>query len=150
MSVGEIAGLLAAFALVVLVGFLAYPLVKLGKVLDETRLMVKNRSNETGELLGEVTTTVRTTNAELEKVDAITTHVQEVSGNVAGLSSLFAATLGRPMVKVAALSYGIRQAIVGRKAKDVERRVREEMRAERRGTRNGSDSLHGETARKVR
>lgn len=135
MSVGEFAGLLAAFALVVLVGALSYPLVKLGKVFDETRKMVRDTSGGTGTLLEEVTTTVRTTNAELEKVDAITEHVRQISANVSGLSSLFAATLGRPMVKIAAFSYGIRKVILDRRDQDVERRIREEIRTEKRARR---------------
>lgn len=137
MSVGEFAGLLAAFALVVLVGALSYPLVKLGKVFDETRKMVRDTAGGTGTLLEEVTTTVRTTNGELEKVDAITEHVRQLSANVAGLSSLFAATLGRPLVKIAAFSYGIRKAILDRRDQDVERRIRDEIRAEKRARRSG-------------
>ncbi|HEX6921621.1 MAG TPA: DUF948 domain-containing protein, partial [Actinomycetes bacterium] len=36
--VGEIAGLIAAVAFVLLVGVLAVPLIKLGRVFDETRV----------------------------------------------------------------------------------------------------------------
>jgi uncharacterized protein YoxC len=115
MSVGDVAGLIAACAFVLLVGVLAYPLIKLGKVLDETRLTVRGLSDGTLPLLTEVTTTVSTTNAQLVKVDAITTNVQRVSTNVSTLTSLFAATLGSPVVKVAAFTYGVRQAIGGRK-----------------------------------
>ena len=115
MSVGDVAGLIAALAFVLLVGFLAYPLIKLGKVLDETRLTVRGLSDGTLPLLTEVTTTVSTTNAQLVKVDAITSNVAQVSTNVSALTSLFAATLGSPVVKVAAFSYGVRQAVAGRK-----------------------------------
>lgn len=116
MSVGDIAGLIAALAFVLLVGVIAVPLVKLGKVLDETRLTVRGISEGTLPLLSEVTTTVATTNEQLVKVDAITTNVAQVSTNVSALTSLFAATLGSPVVKVAAFSYGVRQAMNGRKA----------------------------------
>ena len=44
MSVGDVAGLIAAIGFVLLVGFIAYPLVKLGQVLDETRLTVRGLS----------------------------------------------------------------------------------------------------------
>jgi uncharacterized protein YoxC len=101
-------------AFVLLVGFVAYPLVKLGKVLDETRLTVRGLSEGTLPLLTEVTTTVATTNDQLVKVDAITTNVAQVSANVSALTSLFAATLGSPVVKVAAFSYGVRQALSDR------------------------------------
>ena len=63
MSVGDVAGLIAAVAFVLLVGVLAIPLIKLGGVLDETRHMIKGVSDETVPLLNEVTTTVTTANA---------------------------------------------------------------------------------------
>lgn len=122
MSVGEIAGLIAALALVLLVGFLAVPLLKLGKVLDETRTTIKNLADETVPLIGGVTTAVGHTNHQLEKVDTITTKVGvisdngvQVATNVSALTALFAATLGSPVIKVAAFSYGVRHAMSGRK-----------------------------------
>jgi uncharacterized protein YoxC len=108
------AGMVAALAFLVLVGFLAYPLVKLGKVFDQTRLTVRGLSDGAMPLLGEVTTTVATTNEQLVKVDAITTNVAQVSTNVSALTSLFAATLGSPVVKVAAFTYGVRHALSAR------------------------------------
>lgn len=116
MSLGDVAGLIAALAFVLLVGFLAYPLVKLGKVLEETRVTVRGISDGTVPLLSEVTTTVASTNAQLVKVDSITDNVAQVSTNVSALTALFAATLGSPVVKVAAFSYGVRQAMSGRSA----------------------------------
>jgi uncharacterized protein YoxC len=116
MSVGDVAGLIAALAFVLLVGFMAYPLVKLGKVLDETRVTVRGLSDGALPLLTEVTTTVSETNHQLTKVDTITTNAAQVSTNVSALTTLFAATLGSPVVKVAAFSYGVRQAMNGRSA----------------------------------
>jgi uncharacterized protein YoxC len=115
MSIGDVVGLIFAVGFLVLVALLGYPLVKLGKVFDETRLTVRGISEGTLPLLTEVTTTVSTTNAQLVKVDAITSNIAQVSTNVSALTSLFAATLGSPIVKVAAFSYGVRQAMAGRK-----------------------------------
>ena len=114
MSVGDVAGLIAALAFVLLVGFMAYPLVKLGKVLDETRITVRGLSDGALPLLSEVTTTVSETNSQLVKVDTITTNAAQVSTNVNALTTLFAATLGSPVVKIAAFSFGVRQAMGGR------------------------------------
>lgn len=114
MSVGDVAGLIAALAFVLLVGFIAYPLIKLGKVLEETQATVRGLSEASLPLLEEVTTTVATTNEQMVKVDAITTNVAQVSTNVSALTSLFAATLGSPLVKVAAFSYGVRRAVSAR------------------------------------
>ena len=127
MSVGGIAGLIAAVAFVLLVGALAIPLIKLGQVLDETRRAVKGLSDEAVPLLTEVTSTVSSTNHQLVKVDTITDNVAQVSTNVSALTALFAATLGSPVVKVAAFSYGVRQAVAGRAA----------ARSARSGTRGG-------------
>jgi hypothetical protein len=86
-------------------------------VLDETRLTVRNLSDGAVPLLTEVTTTVSSTNDQLVKVDTITTNAAQVSTNVSALASLFAATLGSPVVKVAAFTYGVRQAVAGRRRK---------------------------------
>ena len=117
MSVGGVAGLIAAIAFVLLVGALAIPLIKLGQVFDETRKAVKGLSDEAVPLLSEVTSTVSSTNHQLVKVDTITDNVAQVSTNVSALAALFAATLGSPVVKVAAFSYGVRQAMAGRKSR---------------------------------
>jgi len=110
MSVGDIAGLIAAIAFVLLVGVLAVPLVKLGRVLDEARLAVKELTEHSVPILDEAASTVASTNAQLVKVDTITTAAAQVSENVSALTSLFAATVGGPMVKVAAFSYAVRRA----------------------------------------
>lgn len=130
MSVGDIAGLIAAVAFVLLVGALAIPLVKLGGVLDQTREAIKGVSDETVPLLTEVTTTVATTNAQLVRVDAITSNVQAATTNVSALTALLAATLGNPVIKVAAFSYGVRSALAGTGGKRSRRRVRDHERAD--------------------
>jgi uncharacterized protein YoxC len=138
MSVGDVAGLIAAIAFVLLVGLLAIPLLKLGKVLDEARRLVGTMTDETVPLINEVTTTVVHTNHQLERVDAITANVQQVTTNVSALTSLFAATLGSPVVKVAAFTYGVRRAIGDRRHADVQKRVKTEMKAERKSGRRGA------------
>lgn len=113
---GDVAGIIAAVAFVALVGLIAVPLVKLGQVLDETRTTIRGLSEEARPLLSEVTTTVGHTNDQLVKVDGITTNAAQVATNVSALTSLFAATMGSPVVKVAAFTFGVRQAIGGRRS----------------------------------
>ena len=84
--------------------------------------------------LGEVTTSVTHVNQELTRVDAITANVQSISGNVSALTSLFAATLGSPIIKVAAFSYGVRSAAGRRHERDINRRVRDELKTSRRAS----------------
>ena len=116
MSVGDVAGLIAAIALVLLVGALAVPLIKLGSLIDETRITVRGLSESSTPLIREVTTTVTNTNAQLGKVDVITSNVASTTSNVSALTTLFAATLGSPIIRVAAFTYGVRQAMSGRRA----------------------------------
>ncbi len=110
---GDIAGLVAAIAFVLLVGALAVPLVKLGRVFDEARASVKELTDHTVPVLDEAATTVASTNAQLVRVDTITSAAAEVSQNVSALTALFSATVGGPMIKVAAFSYGVRRALSG-------------------------------------
>jgi uncharacterized protein YoxC len=115
MSAGEIAGLVAAFAFVLLVGVVAIPLLKLGRLIDEARGTVRGLTDETVPLVREVTTTVSSTNAQLVHVDAIAGNVQKMSTDVSAFTALLVSTLGRPMLKASAFSYGVRQALTERR-----------------------------------
>ena len=111
MSGSDIAGLIAAAAFVVLVVLLAVPIMKLGKVFDELRKSIKDLADGTTPLIGEVANTVATTNDQLKKVDAITSNVSDTTANVSALSSLVAATVGKPLIKVAAFTEGVKVAM---------------------------------------
>jgi uncharacterized protein YoxC len=111
MSLGDVAGLLGAIAFLILVGFLALPLWRLAQVFDEARVSVREVTEHTLPVIDEATTTVAQTNAQLAKVDLVTTSAAEVSQNVSALTALVSATIGRPLIKVAAFSYGVRQAM---------------------------------------
>jgi uncharacterized protein YoxC len=124
LSGGEVAGLIVAVFWGVLVCFIAFVLLKLGKVVGETGKLVSGVTDQTVPLLSEVTTSVVHVNVELERVDAITANVQSISSNVSALTSVFAATLGSPVIKVAAFSYGVRQVLTDRRDRRVGRSVR--------------------------
>jgi uncharacterized protein YoxC len=111
--IGAIAGALAALAFVALVAFLAVPLVKLGRTFDAATQSVKDLTEHTVPVLDETAATVASTNAQLVKVDTVTTSAAEISQNVSALTALVAATVGGPLIKVAAFSYGVRQAVAG-------------------------------------
>jgi uncharacterized protein YoxC len=132
LTAGQVAGLIVAFAFAVLVLFLGMVLIKLGQVLNETQRLVAGITDKTVPLLGEVTGTVTHVNQELVRVDAITANVQSMTGNVSALTSLFAATLGSPVIKVAAFSYGVRRAATKRQTNEIEKRVKSELKANRR------------------
>jgi uncharacterized protein YoxC len=130
---GQVAALIAAVAFAVLMLALTYVVLKLSRTVEETQRLVAGITDKTVPLLGEVTTSVTHVNQELVRVDAITANVQSMTGNLSALTSLFAATLGSPVIKVAAFSYGVRRAANKRQSADVEKRVRAELKSERRG-----------------
>ena len=113
VSIGDIAGVIAALAFAFLVVRLGSVIGKAGKVLDETRIGVRGVSEQTIPLLSQVTDTVASTNEQIVRLDTITANVSSMSTNVNALTSLFAATLGSPVVKVAAFTYGVRSAMSG-------------------------------------
>ena len=100
------------------------PILKLGRVFDEVRTSIRSISDGTTPLMDEVTATVTTTNQQLRKVDGIASNVSDASANISALSSLVAATVGSPLIKVAAFSYGVRSAFAARKAPATGRRSR--------------------------
>ncbi|MDR2565745.1 MAG: DUF948 domain-containing protein [Bifidobacteriaceae bacterium] len=113
MTLGEVAGLIAALAFVALVGLLAVPVLRLGRVFQEATRSVKELTDHTLPILDQAATTVAETNAQLEKVDTITSAAADVSQNVSALTALFAATVGGPLIKVAAFTYGVRTTVAG-------------------------------------
>jgi uncharacterized protein YoxC len=135
---GEIAGLVAAGAFLLLVLVLAVPLLKLGKTADQATRALAQVADSLGPTLANVNTTIDGVNetlvgvnGQLVKVDTMTTHVQQLTTNVASLSSLVAATVGGPLVKVAAFTYGVRNAAKSRSKADLQREVADRILAER-------------------
>ena len=118
MSVGEIAGLVAAGAFVLLVVIVAIPLLKLGRTLDEATIAIRKAHEGTEPLLSDANVTLTSVNTQLERVDGVTASAQAVAANTKALTTLFTATLGGPLVKVAALSYGLRKAQQARRLKN--------------------------------
>lgn len=101
MSGGEIAALIAAGALALFVLFLAVPLLKLGRLLDETTETVREINSQLPPLLSGLNTTVEETNKQLVKIDAITENVADVSANLQSLVAVFSASVGSPLLKLA-------------------------------------------------
>lgn len=111
LTAGEVAGLIVATAWAVLVCFLAMVLVRLARLLTETTKMVSDLSERVVPLLEDVTATVGETNRQLIAVEAIAKDVKQVSGHVAKVSDVTQSLVTGPLIKVAALSHGIKQAL---------------------------------------
>jgi hypothetical protein len=116
MSAGQLAALIAAGAFVLLVVLLAVPLMKLGRTLDEATIAIRKTHEGSAPLLSNADRTITHVNTQLQRVDGITTNARSVTGNVSALTSLFTATMGGPLVKTAAFSYGVSKAIKARRA----------------------------------
>lgn len=120
MTPTQIAALIAAGAFVLLVVLLAIPLVKLGRTLDEATTAIRKAQENSDPLFTGANSTLTHVNTQLERVDGITSNAKTVSGNVSALSSLFTATLGGPLVKTAAFSYGVSKALRARRKRKEE------------------------------
>jgi uncharacterized protein YoxC len=145
VSGGEIAALIAAGAFAMLVLVLAVPILRLRKTIDAATRALDDVADKTGPLLGNVNTTVENVNTaltqvhttldgvnlQLARLDTITAHAQTVTANVANLSTVVSAAAANPLVKVAAFSYGVRRAAGKRNAQAVEKRVKAEIKAEK-------------------
>jgi len=138
---GAIAGLIAAGAFVLLVLLLAIPLLKLGKTLDEATLALRKTHEGAAPLLTGAQTTVANVNSQLAQLEDITRGVGSITSNAAALTSIVSSTVGSPLIKVAAFSYGVRSTV--KKRQDAQavtdaRRSRLDTRRSRRAARRGS------------
>jgi uncharacterized protein YoxC len=151
MSAGEIAGLIAAGAFLMLVIVLAVPILKLRHTVDAATRAINDITERTGPLLGNVNETVQNANValtqvqtsldgvngQLEKVDTITGHVQNVSASIANLITVVSAAAANPLVKVASFGYGLRKAAAARRHAEDEREVRATLKKRRKAARAG-------------
>jgi uncharacterized protein YoxC len=149
MDAGEIAGLIAAGAFLMLVIVLAVPILKLGRTVDAATRAIDDMNDRSGPLLADVNDTVKNVNValgqvqvsldgvnvQLAKVDTITEHAAHVSANVANLSTVVAAAAANPLVKVASFGYGLRKAVANRRRADEDREVRTTIKQRRRAGR---------------
>jgi len=149
VSPGEIAGLIVAVAWAVLVLFLSYVLVKLGGTLKELTRVVGEVGDSTVPVLTEVTATVATTNITLTSVEEITGNVSTITRNAKALSSIATVGLGNPLIKAVSFSYGVRRAMGGKKQREIQKRVKDEMRRDAHRRRRGGRKA-AKAARKAR
>ncbi|MBB2954915.1 uncharacterized protein YoxC [Bifidobacterium commune] len=110
MSIGDIAGLIAATAFAVLAGFLIYPLIRLGKLFDQLAQTVKESGDHAIPALDEGVTTVRQVNKSLEDINKISSAASTTADNIGALTDLYSSFLGKPVIKVASSFYALKSA----------------------------------------
>ena len=149
VTAGEIAGLIAAGAFLMLVLVLAVPILKLRHTVDAATQAINDLNDRTGPLLGNVTETVGNVNTalgqvqvsldgvnvQLAKVDTMTEHAQNVTASVANLVTVVSAAAANPLIKVASFGYGLRKAAAARRHAEDERDVRATLKQRRKAAR---------------
>lgn len=133
MSGGAIAALIAAGAFVLLVLLLAIPLLKLGRTLDEATLAVRKTHEGVAPIMTEAQSTVSQLNAQLVHIEGIAKNVNSMTTNVAAMTAVVSSTLGSPMIKAAAFTYGVRKTVSNRRDEEAVKAARRKHRASRRG-----------------
>ena len=119
MGMGDIAGLIAAIAFVILVGFLVYPLIRLGKLLDQVADTVKQSGDHAIPAIDEGVTTVKQVNRSLQDVNRISSAASATAGNIGALTDLYGSFLGKPVIKIVSAMYALKSTVrsfAGRKA----------------------------------
>jgi uncharacterized protein YoxC len=112
MLTGEqLAGLIVAVFWAILVSFLAYALLKLARLLNETTKLMADLGDQAGPLLDDLTNTVGKASEQLGRTEIITRQMAGVSQNVSAVSTVMSSVVGGPLVKAAAFSYGVRRAL---------------------------------------
>lgn len=115
MSGGEIAALVAAGAFAVLVALLAVPILKLGRTLDEATLAIRNEHERAAPPLTNAVTALEQVGGQLERVDGTAADAPAPTAPPSGPSGPSGPSRpSGPMVKVAAISYGVRRAAADR------------------------------------
>lgn len=103
-----VVGLTAAGGLALLA--IAIVIANLFRVVTSLRTMVDGIRDETVPLIGEVATTVRGVNREIDRVDDVAGSVQRIVGNVETISETVKAAVTNPIVKALAFLAGARHA----------------------------------------
>jgi hypothetical protein len=110
MTGTEIAAVIVAIASVAGVVLLAVALVSILRTLRSVRDSVESIRTETVPVMVELGETVRTANAELERVDDLLGTAESISGTVDSASRLAYLAFSNPVIKALALASGTSRA----------------------------------------
>jgi uncharacterized protein YoxC len=118
-AIGAVAGLIAAVALLLLVGVVFLPLYRLSHVMTEIQRSVKELTDTTIPVIASLEGTVGAANDELGKIAVVTEdmanlsgHASAVAGDAARVSKLVADTVVLPFVKLGAFVRGAKRAVL--------------------------------------
>jgi hypothetical protein len=110
MTATELAALIVAIASVVAVVLMAFALVSITKTLKEVRKAVELLRVETLPVMVELGDTVRSANAELERVGGVIGTAESITGTVDSASRLAYQAFSNPVIKGLAVASGTGRA----------------------------------------
>ena len=111
ITVGGVAGLIAAVAWAVLVLVLGVVFLNLFRVLESTKLLIDGIREETVPLLSEVKTTVSGVNRELDRADGLLESAGNIAKSAERVANVVEQTVSSPLIKVIAFGAGASRAV---------------------------------------
>lgn len=111
MSPSQWAGIIAALAFVVLIGFLIPILLQLRKTLSVLHQFIERAEREILPTLNKLQTTVEEVNQELGKVNDTTASVQDAAKKIDHIVRLVQEIVSSPLIRVASISAGVQGAV---------------------------------------
>lgn len=98
VTLGQIAGLIAALAFLVLVYFSIRPLMKLSGVLDRMAESLRELTEHTLPAIDEAAKTVAEANHQVKKLDTITAAAARTTEDISAMTTLVTSTVGAPFL----------------------------------------------------
>lgn len=152
MNGWEVAVLVAAGAFAVVALALAWLLLRMRRTVDAATRAIADLNDRTAPILAkadltmdhlntvlaQAQTSLDGVNLQLARVDTITGHAAHVTANVANLATVVTSVAANPLIKAAAIGYGVRRAAARRARQEEERELRAVMRQRRRGRRRAA------------
>lgn len=100
ITLGSIAGMIAAIAFVVLVIALIRPIGKLAGVLDSIAASLEEITEHTLPAIDEAARTVRDANSQVERIDTITSAAARTAEDLSAMTTLVTSTISAPFIAV--------------------------------------------------
>jgi uncharacterized protein YoxC len=110
-SLGGIAAIIFAVGFFLVCVFLCYTLLNSARVLESTKEMIDGVKDETVPLLGEVNTTVKSVNKELERADGIMESTGNIVKSAERLTDVVEKTVSSPLIKLVTFGAGAAKAM---------------------------------------
>ncbi|XCB30111.1 DUF948 domain-containing protein [Arcanobacterium hippocoleae] len=113
ITLGQIAGLIAAFSFLVLVYFSIRPLIKFSKVLDRLAESLRELTDHTLPAIDEAVKTVAEANHQVQKLNAITDAAARTTEDISAMTTLVTSTVGAPFLAARRGAEKVKEAFSG-------------------------------------